>query len=85
MSASTSWRRARRGRRGLGGPGRRPGRDARAVPPRRVGDPEDIAATVAFLAARDASWITRTTLTVDGRRHRGRHGIRRALSRPGTA
>ncbi|MXM68874.1 SDR family oxidoreductase [Streptomyces sp. HUCO-GS316] len=32
----------------------------------RVGEPEDIAAAVAFLASRDASWITGTTLTVDG-------------------
>lgn len=32
----------------------------------RVGEPEDIAAAVAFLASRDASWITGTTLSVDG-------------------
>lgn len=32
----------------------------------RVGEPEDIAAAVAFLASRDASWITGTALTVDG-------------------
>lgn len=32
----------------------------------RVGEPEDIAAAVAFLASGDASWITGTTLTVDG-------------------
>ncbi|MFJ4476357.1 SDR family NAD(P)-dependent oxidoreductase [Streptomyces xanthochromogenes] len=32
----------------------------------RVGEPEDIAAAVAFLASRDASWITGTTLRVDG-------------------
>ncbi|MFF3413912.1 SDR family NAD(P)-dependent oxidoreductase [Streptomyces sp. NPDC002698] len=32
----------------------------------RVGEPEDIAAAVAFLASRDASWITGTTLCVDG-------------------
>ncbi|MFE1290011.1 SDR family NAD(P)-dependent oxidoreductase [Streptomyces sp. NPDC058751] len=32
----------------------------------RVGEPEDIAAAVAFLASRDASWITGTTLYVDG-------------------
>ncbi|MER6675349.1 SDR family NAD(P)-dependent oxidoreductase [Streptomyces sp. NPDC000983] len=32
----------------------------------RVGEPEDIAAAVAFLASRDASWITGTTLVVDG-------------------
>ncbi|MFJ8075296.1 SDR family NAD(P)-dependent oxidoreductase [Streptomyces sp. NPDC096176] len=32
----------------------------------RVGEPEDIAAAVAFLASRDASWVTGTTLRVDG-------------------
>lgn len=32
----------------------------------RVGEPDDIAAAVAFLASRDASWITGTTLHVDG-------------------
>ena len=48
------------------------GRDAeldaiRPLYPRgRVGEPEDIAAAVAFLASRDAAWITGATLTVDG-------------------
>jgi NAD(P)-dependent dehydrogenase (short-subunit alcohol dehydrogenase family) len=32
----------------------------------RVGDPEDIAAAILFLASRDASWITGVTLPVDG-------------------
>ncbi|MER6529764.1 SDR family NAD(P)-dependent oxidoreductase [Streptomyces sp. NPDC001508] len=32
----------------------------------RVGEPEDIAAAVAFLASRDAAWITGTALRVDG-------------------
>jgi len=32
----------------------------------RVGEPEDIAAAVAFLASRDAGWITGHTLPVDG-------------------
>ncbi|MFJ9907183.1 SDR family NAD(P)-dependent oxidoreductase [Streptomyces sp. NPDC101152] len=32
----------------------------------RVGEPEDIAAAVAFLASRDAAWVTGTVLTVDG-------------------
>ncbi len=32
----------------------------------RVGEPDDIAAAVAFLASHDASWITGTTLVVDG-------------------
>ncbi|MGC9441815.1 SDR family NAD(P)-dependent oxidoreductase [Streptomyces sp. WG5] len=38
----------------------------RLYPLGRVGEPEDIAAAVAFLASRDASWITGTTLVVDG-------------------
>ncbi|MFE7355850.1 SDR family NAD(P)-dependent oxidoreductase [Streptomyces sp. NPDC057543] len=32
----------------------------------RVGEPDDIASAVAFLASRDAAWITGTTLRVDG-------------------
>ncbi|MET7287944.1 SDR family NAD(P)-dependent oxidoreductase [Streptomyces sp. NPDC005573] len=32
----------------------------------RIGEPDDIAAAVAFLASRDAAWITGTTLVVDG-------------------
>lgn len=32
----------------------------------RVGEPEDIAASIAFLASSDASWITGQTLAVDG-------------------
>jgi 3-oxoacyl-[acyl-carrier protein] reductase len=32
----------------------------------RLGDPEDVAAAVAFLASDDASWITGQTLTLDG-------------------
>ncbi|MFF4394148.1 SDR family NAD(P)-dependent oxidoreductase [Streptomyces sp. NPDC001480] len=32
----------------------------------RVGEPDDIAAAVAFLASGDAAWITGTTLVVDG-------------------
>ncbi|MFJ4685445.1 SDR family NAD(P)-dependent oxidoreductase [Streptomyces sp. NPDC088789] len=32
----------------------------------RVGEPEDIAAAIAFLASRDAAWITGTSLVVDG-------------------
>ncbi|WP_188269857.1 MULTISPECIES: SDR family NAD(P)-dependent oxidoreductase [unclassified Streptomyces] len=38
----------------------------RVYPLGRVGTPEDIAAAVAFLASKDASWITGTVLRVDG-------------------
>ncbi|MCX5381943.1 SDR family NAD(P)-dependent oxidoreductase [Streptomyces sp. NBC_00083] len=37
-----------------------------AYPLGRVGEPEDIAAAVAFLASADAAWVTGTTLRVDG-------------------
>lgn len=39
---------------------------ARMYPLGRVGEPEDVAAAVAFLASDDASWITGTSLLVDG-------------------
>ncbi|MEO8906577.1 MAG: SDR family oxidoreductase, partial [Microbacteriaceae bacterium] len=32
----------------------------------RVGEPDDIAAAIAFLASSDAAWITGVTLPVDG-------------------
>ncbi|MEV0638227.1 SDR family NAD(P)-dependent oxidoreductase [Streptomyces sp. NPDC050619] len=51
----------------------------------RVGEPEDIAAAVAFLASRDASWITGTTLTVDGGLTAVNTGFRLAVNRPGNA
>ncbi|GAB3163438.1 SDR family NAD(P)-dependent oxidoreductase [Myceligenerans halotolerans] len=35
-------------------------------PLRRVGEPEDIAAAIAFLVSDDAAWITGVTLPVDG-------------------
>ncbi|MFF8958899.1 SDR family NAD(P)-dependent oxidoreductase [Streptomyces sp. NPDC014894] len=38
----------------------------RLYPLGRVGEPEDVAAAVAFLASSDASWITGATLRVDG-------------------
>jgi 3-oxoacyl-[acyl-carrier protein] reductase len=37
-----------------------------AVPARRAGQPEDVAACVGFLASQQAAYITGTTLTVDG-------------------
>ncbi|MGV9390487.1 SDR family NAD(P)-dependent oxidoreductase [Streptomyces olivaceus] len=48
----------------------------------RVGEPEDVAAAVAFLASRDASWITGTTLTVDGGLTAVNTGFRQALKKP---
>ncbi|MFJ9379242.1 SDR family NAD(P)-dependent oxidoreductase [Streptomyces sp. NPDC101455] len=46
----------------------------------RVGEPEDIAAAVAFLASRDASWITGATLAVDGGLTAVNSGFLQALS-----
>ena len=46
----------------------------------RVGEPEDVAAAVAFLASRDASWITGTTLAVDGGLTAVNTGFRRAVA-----
>ena len=45
------------------------GREEQVVagyPLRRLGEPEDVAAAVAFLASSDASWITGQTLIIDG-------------------
>ena len=39
---------------------------ARAIPARRVGKPEDVAACVSFLASDRASYVTGAVLTVDG-------------------
>ena len=36
------------------------------VPARRVGQPEDIAAGIAFLASDDASFVTGEALTISG-------------------
>ncbi|MFF8594689.1 SDR family NAD(P)-dependent oxidoreductase [Streptomyces sp. NPDC015220] len=48
----------------------------------RVGEPEDIAAAVAFLASRDAAWITGTALTVDGGLTAVNTGFRTAVREP---
>ncbi len=39
---------------------------AKAIPARRVGSAEEVAACIRFLASDDASYVTGTTLTVDG-------------------
>ncbi|MFF2406557.1 SDR family NAD(P)-dependent oxidoreductase [Streptomyces sp. NPDC058092] len=46
----------------------------------RVGEPDDIASAVAFLASRDAAWITGTTLRVDGGLTAVNSGFRQAIS-----
>lgn len=51
----------------------------------RVGEPEDVAAAVAFLASGDASWITGTTLTVDGGLTAVHTGFRAAVRGRGDA
>lgn len=51
----------------------------RLYPLGRVGEPEDIAAAVAFLASPDAAWITGTTLVVDGGLTAVNTGFRHAL------
>ncbi|GHF64372.1 oxidoreductase [Streptomyces mashuensis] len=56
-------------------------RAAEHYPLGRVGRPEDVAAAVAFLASRDAAWITGVTLPVDGGILIGNVGLRAALRR----
>jgi 3-oxoacyl-[acyl-carrier protein] reductase len=38
----------------------------KAIPARRIGTPEEVAACIRFLASEEASYVTGTTLTVDG-------------------
>ncbi|WKU45256.1 SDR family NAD(P)-dependent oxidoreductase [Streptomyces sp. VNUA116] len=56
-------------------------RAAGQYPLGRVGEPEDIAAAVAFLASRDAAWITGVTLPVDGGILIGNTGLKEILRR----
>jgi 3-oxoacyl-[acyl-carrier protein] reductase len=42
------------------------GRRAEGFPIRRMGEPEELAALVAFLASERAGYITGTTIQVDG-------------------
>ncbi|MEU9358594.1 SDR family NAD(P)-dependent oxidoreductase [Streptomyces sp. NPDC048301] len=46
----------------------------------RIGEPEDIASAVAFLASSDAAWITGTTLRVDGGLLGVNTGFRKAMT-----
>ncbi|MFF9566751.1 SDR family NAD(P)-dependent oxidoreductase [Streptomyces sp. NPDC014685] len=55
-------------------------RVSRIYPLGRVGEPEDIASAVAFLASRDAAWITGTTLRVDGGLTATNYGFQHAIS-----
>ncbi|MFD5182487.1 SDR family NAD(P)-dependent oxidoreductase [Streptomyces sp. NPDC058372] len=61
--------------------GREAGLEAAAAhyPLGRVGRPDDVAAAVAFLASRDAAWITGVTLPVDGGILNSNMGLLRAL------
>ena len=52
---------------------------ARWYPLGRVGNPEDVAKAALFLASDDASWITGTTLTVDGGLMAGSYRMGQAL------
>ena len=42
------------------------GEMAKAIPARRIGSPEEVASCIRFLASEQASYVTGTTLTVDG-------------------
>ncbi|WNI15874.1 SDR family NAD(P)-dependent oxidoreductase [Actinacidiphila sp. ITFR-21] len=55
-------------------------RAAHAYPLGRVGEPEDIAAAVTFLASADAAWITGVTLPVEGGILQSNAGFTEALA-----
>jgi 2-hydroxycyclohexanecarboxyl-CoA dehydrogenase len=46
---------------------------AKTLPMKRVGQPEDIAAAVAYLASEEASYITGQTISTNGGRYMGSH------------
>ena len=50
-----------------------------AYPLGRVGEPEDVAGAVTFLASADAAWITGITLPVDGGILSSSHVFRQTL------
>jgi NAD(P)-dependent dehydrogenase (short-subunit alcohol dehydrogenase family) len=52
---------------------------AAALPLRRIGEPEDVARAVAFLASDAASWITGETLVLDGGHRVSAHGVEAAV------
>lgn len=58
-------------------------RMAGLAPLGRIGEPEDVAAALAFLVSDDASWITGVTLPVDGGMTTGPYQVIRAERPPG--
>ena len=56
----------RQGTSGGGAPTGTPGEMLAAVPARRAGRPEEVAACASFLASEQAGYVTGTTLYVDG-------------------
>jgi 2-hydroxycyclohexanecarboxyl-CoA dehydrogenase len=46
---------------------------AATLPMKRMGQPEDIAAAVAYLASEEASYITGQTISTNGGRYMGSH------------
>jgi 2-hydroxycyclohexanecarboxyl-CoA dehydrogenase len=46
---------------------------AQSLPMKRMGQPEDIAAAIAYLASEEASYITGQTISTNGGRYMGSH------------